>query len=95
VNKATPPAAPASKIEATVKSEPAVSTASIRASANSLHHFDAPPASGAPKELEELLHGKPKQNLIFGIKMEFIVLLSIFVIAFIIVYFMTGPGFTH
>jgi hypothetical protein len=90
-----PPAPPKSSAAASEIAEPAVSTSAIKAAANSLHHFDAPPASGAPKELEDLLHGKPNQKLILGLKKEFFIVLSICIVVFVVVYLMVGPGYTH
>jgi hypothetical protein len=89
------PAAAKSKAAEPALSEPAVSTSSIKAAANSLHHFDAPPASGAPKELELLLHGKPNQNLVFGMRREIVVVMAVLILLFVCAYYLVDPGYTH
>jgi lipopolysaccharide export LptBFGC system permease protein LptF len=61
----------------------------------SLHQFEAPPASGAPKELELLLHGKTEQSFIFGMKKEFFFPLLFIVFMLVAGYFFVGTGFTH
>jgi lipopolysaccharide export LptBFGC system permease protein LptF len=61
----------------------------------SLHQFEAPPASGAPKELELLLHGKTEQSFIFGMKREFFFPLLFIVFMLVAGYFFVGTGFTH
>jgi hypothetical protein len=66
-----------------------------KSAANSLHHFDSPPASGAPKELEVLLHGKPNQFLVKGIRKDFLVTILVLVAIFFVVYFFVGPAYTH
>jgi hypothetical protein len=66
-----------------------------KSAAHSMHHFDAPPPSGAPKDLEVLLHGKPQQPLIFGIQRNFFLWFVMFALLFVVVYFFVGSGYTY
>ncbi|MBM3383150.1 MAG: hypothetical protein FJY29_12025 [Betaproteobacteria bacterium] len=87
---ASPVAAPASAIAA-----PAKANAADKSQLVSTHHFEAPPASAAPKELEQLLHGKDEQNYIFGVKREFFFLFLFIIFAFVAGYFFVGSKTTY
>jgi hypothetical protein len=83
-------AAPASAVAATART-----SAVDKSQPVSAHQFEAPPPSAAPKELEQLLHGKDEQNFIFGVKREFFFLFLFIVFAFVAGYFFVGSKTTY
>jgi hypothetical protein len=74
---------------------PAREIAGDKSQPASAHQFEPPPASAAPKELEQLLHGKDNQIYIFGIKREFFFLFLFIVFAFVAGYFFVGSKTTY
>ncbi|MEN9809391.1 MAG: hypothetical protein RLZZ488_958 [Pseudomonadota bacterium] len=85
----------AAKDSSSANANLAAASQAPKSAAHSMHHFDAPPPSGAPKDLEVLLHGKPQQPLIFGIQRNFFLWFVLFVLLFVVVYFFVGSGYTY